>query len=80
MSWIRVKQTVGDPPGARVAMIIDEQSESSHVGDVDECVVTFVDSVADVDRECHEQGIMLELFFWKLILTQDLICFQRERQ
>jgi len=78
VSWIGKKQIVGDPPGTRVAMIIDEQSESSHVGDVDECVVTFVDSVADVDRERHEQRIILELFFWELISTQDLICFQRE--
>lgn len=76
VGWIGIKQIVGDPPRAGIAMIVDEQSESSHIGDVNKCVVTFVTGdmgLADVDRDRYEQGIILELIFRKLILAENLV-------
>lgn len=60
-------------------MIVDKQSITIHVGDVDERVLTFI-GVADVNRGCHEQGIIFELIFGEFVLAQDLIRPQRERQ
>lgn len=73
---IRIKQVIGDSPRVAVAMVVDEQPESSHIGDIDEGVVAPL--VADVDREGDEQGIVLELFLGELVLAQKLVRSQVE--
>jgi len=52
MGRIGVKQLVSDSPRVEIAMIVDEQSESGHVGYIDVRFVAFI--VANIDRECDE--------------------------
>lgn len=55
--WVREKQLVVDLPGFEVSLIVDEQREAGHVGDVDKRVATFVSNsaVTNIDCECDEQ-------------------------
>lgn len=76
---IWVEQVVADPPGARIAMIVDEEAVSGHVGDVDERVVALV-ATAHVHRDRDEQGLVLKLIRRELVSAQDLVRPQRERQ
>lgn len=79
---IRIEQLVVDLPGMGIFMIVDDQRESGHVGDVDERLAAFVavSAVANVDHGRDEQRIILKLLFGELVLTQDLVCSQGERE
>lgn len=61
-------------------MIVNKQSISGYICDVDKCIATLVAGVAVISYESNEQRIVLELFLRKLVLAQDFICSQRERQ
>lgn len=82
VGWIRIEQLVVDHPRVHVTVIVDDQCEAGHVGDVDERVMAFVADpiVAYVDREGDEEGGVLELLLRELVLAQNLVRPQRERQ
>jgi len=77
MGRIGVEQLVSDSPGLEIAMIVDEQSESGHIGDIDVRFVALI--VTNIDRECDEQRLVLKLTPRELVLTQELVCLQGER-
>lgn len=64
---IGIKKLVNDLPGSRIMVVVNDQTEGTHVGDINVCIVAGTTNVND---RCNKERGVFILRFWKGVATQ----------